>query len=192
MAVAPRVRTASDYRSVRFAYEPPEQVPGVEVRVEYLLDDTWTPAEPTLVRFTKAGGLTACIRARSVVETSAGAVTNSPVRKFCGTSAEPTIRIVASDKPCTALANGYAYSCQWYGVRLSGFEPGTAPLVDVLPAEGRSYCKVPVPGSTFECRKASIDKRGRAKIAQYVRIARTTELTMRAGSVSTTMTLQAP
>ena len=192
LAVAPRVETTPAYRSVRFSYEPPVQVPGVEGRVEYLLGDTWTTAEQDLVRYTGAGGKTTCLRARSLVETAEGAVTQSPVNKFCDTSLEPTLRIVASDKPCAAVSRGFVYNCRWYGVRLAGFAPGSNPLVEVVPDFGRSYCAAPVPGSTFECRTARIDDQGRGQIRQYVRIGTTSKLTMRVGDVSTTATLSGP
>ncbi len=192
LAVAPRVLTTPEYRSVRFSYEPPLEVPGVQVRVEYLRDGTWTTAEQDFVRFTGAGGQQSCLRARSVVETEAGEVTRSPVRRFCDTSLEPTLRIVASDKPCAAVSRGFVYDCRWYGVRLAGFTPGTSPLVEVVPDFGRSYCSNPVPGSTFECRTARIDDRGRGRIRQYVRIGTTTSLTMRVGDVSASATLSGP
>ncbi|WP_323791340.1 serine/threonine-protein kinase [Nocardioides sp.] len=192
LAVAPRVRTTPAYRAVRFSYEPPVQVPGVAVRVEYLRGGAWTTAEQDLVRYTGAGGRTTCLRFRSVVETDEGAVTQSPVNKFCDTSLEPTLRIVASDKPCAAVSRGFVYDCRWYGVRLAGFAPGTNPLVEVVPDFGRSYCAAPVPGSTFECRTVRIDDQGRGRIRQYVRIGTTSKLTMRVGDVSTTATLSGP
>ncbi len=192
VTVAPRVRAASGYRSVRFAYRPPREVPGAEVRVEYYLDDAWVAAPRSLVRRTSAGGRTSCLRARSVVETTDGLVAESPARRFCGTAAAPTVRVVASTTPCSLLYRGYTYPCRWYSVELAGFVSGEKPVVELVPETGPSYCTEPVPGSTFRCRSARINGQGRATITDYVRIATTTELTVRVGATSKPVTLTGP
>ena len=89
----------------------------------------------------------------------------SEVTRGCGRAEPRTAVLVRTPGACTSEANGYTYPCQWYGVRVSGFAPGTAPLARLRPAGDPAWCT-----AYDDCRSVTVGEDGRGTIEQYFRI----------------------
>lgn len=188
----PQVEAVSAYRAVRFTHTAPEQPSDWDARVEYYLEGEWTPAPTRYKRPTRVGGGSACVSARTAIVAPDTEPVVSRIKKFCGSALPAKIRVTDAQRACTLVYSGYSYPCRWYSVELAGFVTGNTPRVELIPQSGASYCREPVPGSTFRCQRVRIDQSGRAEISNYIRVARSTKLTVRVGDASIDVTLAGP